>query len=584
MKPLSLSAGESPSHADGLPALACRPGGGEGQTPRFPLGDEMGSGPRPDGRATDVRDPCVARESSVPAEPKEIRMQKVLLIGCLLALLLATPAVAAERGQDELRRDMEFAREQVYPALVNIAVVTKVHRNGRTMRFFGAGSGAIVSPAGHVITNYHVAEHATQIVCRLPSGESIDADVVAHDPLTDLSVLKLKLDTREDRNAALPFARIGNSDALETGDYVLAMGNPLTLSSSMTLGIVSNPKRVFATLTGSEMGEMELGEGQLTGLLTRWIQHDALILPGNSGGPLVNLRGEIVGVNELGGRGVGFAIPANLVAKVLNQALAHGEIVRGWLGIELAHTEKLNDRRGVLIAFAQPGGAAAEAGIEAGARLLAIDGEPTVGRSIEDLPVLYARFADLAPGQEVALRIEQDGEARTKTVTVGKMGCYLTDAVEDKTLGLTLRDITGPMAMLRRYPDARGVLVTGVRPGKAAAEARPGLQRGDVIRELNGTPIEDYASYRKAVAAFEKGGRPSVLARRGDAEVLTVLDLEKSKPPLSGGELAKAWLGIRTQVVTPDVAAGTRTRRHARLPHHPGLSRDEGGRRRHPGG
>ena len=163
-----------------------------------------------------------------------------------------------------------------------------------------------------MLTNYHVAGESSRIVCRLPTKEQIEAEVVVHDPLTDLSVLRLKLETRKDRNLPIPYARLGDSSRLAVGQPVLAMGNPLTLSSSMTLGIVGNPSRVFTSFTGADMEDQDLGEGQLTGLFTKWIQHDALILPGNSGGPLVNLRGEVVGINELGGNGVGFAIPSNL--------------------------------------------------------------------------------------------------------------------------------------------------------------------------------------------------------------------------------------------------------------------------------
>ena len=158
-------------------------------------------------------------------------MSKRALLPVLLVLVvLAAPTTARDRGDDDLRRDMEFAKEQVYPALVNISVVSKGFVGGRSRRFPAAGSGVIVSPAGHVVTNYHVAGDATRIVCRLPSKESIEAEVVAHDPMTDLTVLRLKLETRKNRNRAIPFARIGNSDELRTGDYVLAMGNPLTLS------------------------------------------------------------------------------------------------------------------------------------------------------------------------------------------------------------------------------------------------------------------------------------------------------------------------------------------------------------------
>lgn len=480
----------------------------------------------------------------------------------LLVLGTLLPAAAEERGQDALRRDMEFAREQVYPALVNIGVVAQVHRGGRSLRFPAAGSGVIVSPAGHVVTNYHVAGEATRIVCRLPSEEVIEAEVVAHDPLTDLSVLKLKLDTRSDRNAPIPFARIGDSDELTTGDYVLAMGNPLTLSSSMTLGIVSNPKRVFASFTGAEMDELDLGEGQKTGLFTRWIQHDALILPGNSGGPLVNLKGEVVGINELGGGGVGFAIPSNLMSWVLNQALAYGEIRRGWLGIEIAHTEKLPQARGALVAFVQPGSPADEAGVIAGDFIRSIDGEPVESRLLEQIPVLYDRIARLDPRSTARLQIARpihgrggNGYEHLELVArVGRMERYLADEEVDERLGLTIRDITGPMALLRRYPDDSGVLITGIRPGYPAEDARPRLAEGDVLREVNGKPVEDAAAYRKILADLGKTTKVAVRVRRDAEDVLTVVDVEKKKKPKGGGELPKAWLGIRTQVLTTDVA------------------------------
>src|SRR5206468_1945950 len=133
----------------------------------------------------------------------------------------------------------------------------------------------------------------TRIICTLPSGEAIEASVVTHDPATDLSVLKLRLDKRANPNAPIPFAKLGNSDALQVGDSVISMGNPMMLSSSLTLGVVSNTKRVFTDFTGTEIQERELEEDERTGMFTRWIQHDALIQPGNSGGPLVNLKGEV---------------------------------------------------------------------------------------------------------------------------------------------------------------------------------------------------------------------------------------------------------------------------------------------------
>jgi serine protease Do len=476
----------------------------------------------------------------------------VLLLAA--TLLLASPANAAERGQDELRRDMEFARQQVYPALVNISVVTKVHSGGRSQRFPASGSGVIVSPAGHVITNYHVAGDASRIVCRLPTKEAIEAEVIAHDPLTDLSVLRLKLETRKDRNIPIPFAKIGNSDELVTGDYVLAMGNPLTLASSMTLGIVSNPKRVFASFTGSEMQELDLGEGQLTGIFTRWVQHDALILPGNSGGPLVNLDGEVIGINELGGGGVGFAIPSNLVAHVLNQAFAHGEVLRGWFGVTLYPVEKMGRTSGVLVSSVQPGGPAEKAGLAPGDVIITVNGAPTDSVHFEEIPLLYKHFADFTPGEEVEVSFFRGDDPHGVKLEVVKMEPFLADVQEVRGLGLTVRDITGPMALVRRYPNTDGVLVTGTRPGLPADSAKPRIRSGDIIVEVGGEAVKDHAAFVGIVERIGERDDILVRLRRDDEQMVTVLDTTDKARPFTGGELPKAWLGVRTQVLTPEVA------------------------------
>ncbi len=483
-----------------------------------------------------------------------MNLMRAMAVG-LLALLILSPAVLGrERGEDELRRDMEFAKEQVYPALVNISVVGKHYSGGRPQRAPAAGSGVIVSPAGHVVTNYHVAGDTTQIICRLPNKESIEAEVIAHDPLTDLSILKLKLETRKNRNIPIPFARLGDSDRLTTGDYVLAMGNPQSLSSSMTLGIVSNPKRVFASFTGAEMQEMDLPGGQATGKFTRWIQHDALILGGNSGGPLVNLRGEIIGINELGGSGVGFAIPSNLVAHVLNQALSHGRIIRGWFGVSLYPVEKMGREDGVLVSSIQPGGPAEKAGLVPGDVILTVGGEPVEALYFEQIPPVYKFLADFAPDSTVKISYLRNGKAQETELTVVEMEEYMADVKEVRKLGLTVRDITGPMALIRRYPTSDGVQVTGMRPGFPADAAKPKVARGDVILELDGKKVTDYETLMEIVNGL--GKRDDILIRvwRRAEDVITVLDTKDKKKPFAGGELPKAWIGVKTQVLTTDVA------------------------------
>ena len=257
-------------------------------------------------------------------------------------LTMAVVALATFSTSLKAGNEIDTAREAVYPALVNIAVVGTQYQSGRLRRFPAAGSGVIVSPEGHVLTNFHVAGETTRITCTLPDGRTFEAEPIVLDPLTDLAVLQLQVGENE---AALPYANLGDSESLKVGDDVLAMGNPMTLSSSMTRGIVANPHRVFTSFTGSEMEETDLGGGQRTGIFTRWIQHDALILGGNSGGPLVNLQGEVVGINDRGGSGMSFAIPSNIAADVLHEALEHGEIRRGWFGLSFKPVDKLDDEK-----------------------------------------------------------------------------------------------------------------------------------------------------------------------------------------------------------------------------------------------
>jgi serine protease Do len=453
--------------------------------------------------------------------------------------------------------DIDFARSKVYPTLVNISVVVQSYSGGRVRRFPAAGSGVIVSAAGHVLTNFHVAGHTTRITCTLPSGERIDADTVAHDPLTDLSVLKLRLAQRSNPTEPLPVSTLGNSDALEVGQYVLAMGNPLTLSSSLTLGVVSNTKRVFTDFTGTEMTELDLGAGEKTGIFTRWIQHDALILPGNSGGPLVNLRGEVVGINELGGAGVGFAIPSNLAAKVLNQVLTFGEVRRGWLGVTVLPVEKLGRQRGALVASVAPSSAAREAGLRAGDVLVALDDEPVDVQFFEQAPLFYLRVAQMPPGEPVSIRYLRDGEPRETVATVTRMEKFLGEQHEMREIGLTVREITGPMALARRFGTTDGVLVTGIRPGYAFEEARPQIRRNDIIVSLGGAPTPDVRAFGEAYRELTESGTVEEVALevlRGDESVLTLVKLGEDEESPRGGELPKAWLGAKTQVMTTGVA------------------------------
>jgi serine protease Do len=482
-------------------------------------------------------------------------MRKVLtgiLCCCLLGCVRFVPA--QESRHDALRRDLAVARSKVYPALVNIAVVFRYFEEGRAQRSQAGGSGVIITPDGYVVTNFHVAGHTTRITCTLGTGETLDATVVADDPLTDLSILKLRLDKRADRKAPLPYATLGDSDTLQVGDFVLAMGNPLMLSSSMTMGIISNTRRVFTDFTGTTLEDMDLEEGERTGLFTRWIQHDALILPGNSGGPLVNLKGQVIGINELGGNGVGFAIPSNIVSHVFQEVRRYGSVRRGWLDMTVLPVHKIGRKTGALITSVFPDSAAARAGLQPGDILLALNGKPTDVEFFEQVPLLYQQVAALPAGQPVQMKLLRHDTVKTLTAIVAPMERSLGEEEEWRDLGLTARAVTRLMALARNLPDKQGVMVTGVRPGYPCEAAQPKLVPGDIIRTVDGKPIPDMPALQKALTAKSETQEIVIGFLRNDETEITVVKKTGAKPTEEGGELAHAWLGLRTEVVTPDIA------------------------------
>jgi serine protease Do len=473
-----------------------------------------------------------------------------LLTVFALCFCLLSPAFSAPA-------ELDAARRKVYPALVNIAVVYRYFNSGRAQRAPAGGSGVIISPDGYVLTNFHVAGHTTHITCTLSDGQALEAHVVADDPLSDLSVLKLSRAGRA-LNAPLPYAALGDSDKMQVGDRVLAMGNPLMLSSSMTLGIVSNTKRVFTDFTGTEMEDMELDEGEKTGTFTRWIQHDALILPGNSGGPLVNLNGEVVGINELGSEGVGFAIPSNLARLVSQDIIHHGQVRRGWLGLSVMPVDKMGRTTGALVSSVTPASPAARAGVQPGDILLALDDLPVSVRFFEQVPLFYQRVSRLPAGHSARLRLLREGQPRSLVARVAPLEPSLGVEQELRGMGVTVRSLTAAMALARHLPDAQGVLVTGVRPGLPFEAAQPPVAADDVIVAVNGRSTPSLAAFRQAVDACEKtalgrSGFP-VSLRRKDENLVVIVKTESDKTPEDGGELPNAWLGVKTQVLTPEVA------------------------------
>ncbi len=467
--------------------------------------------------------------------------------------------------RDDLQSLIGAARDSVFPALVNIQVVAVTYSGGVERKYSDFGSGTIFSKEGYVLTNQHVVTHGRRFLCTLSDRREIPAQLVGSDPLSDLAVLKLELSAEEKRN--LPVARFGDSDSLQTGETVMAMGSPFALSRSVTLGIVSNPSRALTGGLSGEINEMQLEAGQTTGLFTRWIQHDALILPGNSGGPLVNLRGEVVGVNELGGNNVGFAIPAALAQTVAQELVEHGAVTRSSLGMTLRPLQRTGLTEGVLINSVDRDTAAERAGLKAGDVLLAIDGAPVNIKFAEEVPPFLLSIASRPPGTRLALRVRREGKTLELAATTEKMQRDRGAARLLRAWGFTVEEITPRRAVLLSLPNTDGALITGVKAGGPAALSEPALRSGDVIRAVDGAQVKSLAALLERYGAIDEQQKkakekdkkappkPILLevSRHGEDQVTLIKPAasEEDQPPI---EVAKGWLGATTQPVAPELA------------------------------
>jgi Do/DeqQ family serine protease len=391
----------------------------------------------------------------------------------------------------------------------------------------GLGSGVTVSADGTILTNAHVIEGADKITVLLADNKSFDAKLVGSDKPSDLAVLKIEAQN-------MPFLTLGNSDTVRVGDIVLAIGNPLGIGQSVTSGIISAKGR----RTG-------LSYGNANDTFEDFLQTDAAINRGNSGGALVNLNGELIGINSQilsspgsggGNIGIGFSIPSNMAKSVMEQLLKDGRVRRGMLGVNIQNITEdtakaldLKDTSGVLVSNVRSGSAGEKAGLKRLDIIVAINGE-----KIEDSNVLRNKIAGTLPGTEVKLTVMRDGSEQVLTAVLDEYNVDGSSSPaeqrpendqpsqgESGKLGLSLQPLTPDSARQLNVPaGTEGMVVTEVDPAGAAAEA--GISRGDVIMEINRQSVKSLDAVQSALGSA--GDKPILLlvARGGQVIVLTV--------------------------------------------------------------
>jgi serine protease Do len=466
--------------------------------------------------------------------------------------LLFTPCVArAETTNDPIHEAIEAAVAHVKPSLVRIQVVSTQYFQGREVKYEASGSGVIISKQGHVITNHHVAGHATRIVCILPDNEEVEAELVGTDALADIAVLKLKSDGKRE------FAPVefGDSALMQVGDSVLAMGSPLAMSQSVTLGIISNTKMVMPEVFSSSRFTLD---GEDVGSLVRWLGHDADIFPGNSGGPLVNLKGEVIGINEIS-YGLSGAIPGNLAQNVARQLIEKGSVSRSWLGVEIQPLLKSDkEERGVLISDVVEDSPAAKADIQSGDLLVRLAGKNVLVRYSEEIPLLNQMVASLPVGQEIEAVIVHDGKGKSVKLRTAEREQTERKTFELKQWGITVRDISALAAREMKLKSRDGVIVTSVRPGGPGNDAKPPVEGTDVLVEINGAPVRNVAEMQQITDRITAGQSKPVPTRLGfqrrTEQLLTVVKVGIKEIEDPGLEAQKAWLPVTAQAITRDLA------------------------------
>jgi Do/DeqQ family serine protease len=364
-----------------------------------------------------------------------------------------------------------------------------------------AGSGVIVDARGYILTNNHVIEQAAEIEVRLSDDRKFPATLVGRDAKSDVAVLKI-----DAPGTALPVAVLGDSDRLRIGQWAVAIGNPFGLDRTVTVGIISATGRTRVGVATYEA----------------FIQTDASINPGNSGGPLLDLHGRVVGINTAiaaTGQGIGFSIPINMARGIMDQLIARGRVVRGWLGIviqdltdELAAGFGVPSKGGVLVSDVMKDGPAALGGVKSGDVIVAFSGTP-----IKEVTDLQKRVAAVEPGRPTPLTVIRDRKPTPLTIKVGEQPveeAQVAALPREQSFGLTVEPLSAEAAEKFGLTGRSGVVVAAVAPGSSGAEA--GIRPGDAILEVNRRPVNGVEAFRSLMAAVKPGDVVPIQLRRGE--------------------------------------------------------------------
>lgn len=472
------------------------------------------------------------------------------LLLCLALPFGAVAAPVADGGADASR--IAAARDAVLPEVVSILVVRQDYRQGEPALSVSSGSGTVVSPQGHIATNAHVTQNGESFRVVFADGRELPAKLIGTDTLTDLAVLQAQPKTPE----TFAFAKFATELDLRPGDTVLAMGAPWGLSNSMSAGVVNNPRRLLVSLFDDEAEyEDSLGEDEPTGRYYAWIQHDAAIAPGNSGGPLVDLSGRIVGVNTRGmivGGDLAFAIPGPEAASVVEALIAHGKVQRATLGFRLRSLKGTRHTEGVLVNAVERNSDPGKAGLQAGDRILSINGQAVNAPQPIDVPALQKKIAELKVGEDVVLKIDRAGSPVEIKLTAKPLLKERGDEGVFPALGVSLIEVTNEMSEKRNLEAGNGLMVTGVRPGSPAAIARPEIETGDVIRRVDGKPVVALSQLEGILKAAEGSDRWLIVdvVRNREQRISLIKPVfgDQERTPLP--ELPKAWVGVEVQPIT----------------------------------